>query len=416
MITPPRPVDVNYDENEVPPYALPDPLRDADGTRITSARRWFDERRPELLAIFASQVYGRASRTLAVAITSRRVEPRALRGLATLHEIEVRVASPLPEAQRSALSFDVALWLPNQVVSAAPAFIGLNFVGNQSVSRDPSIRLARGWVPNRFESGIRDFVATEASRGCESGRWPLELIVGRGYAVATTYAGDFDPDYDDGFQNGAHGLFLRPGARPAADEWGSIGAWAWGMRHMLDVLSLEPRIDAQRVVVTGHSRFGKAALWAAALDERFAMAIANNSGRGGAALSRRRFGELTRDLNRRFPHWFCQNFRRYDGREHELPVDQHALLALLAPRPAYVASASLDGWADPRGEYLACLGADPVFRLLGCDGVAGAGPEAPLGVSVGGTLGYHLRAGGHDITAEDWRHFLNFADRHLPAR
>jgi hypothetical protein len=188
------------------------------------------------------------------------------------------------------------------------------------------------------------------------------------------------------------------------------------MSSMLDVLALETRIDATRVVATGHSRFAKSALWAGALDERFAIAISNDSGCGGASLSRRRFGELTRDLNARFPHWFCQNFRRYDDREGELPVDQHELLALLAPRPVYVASAELDRWADPKGEYLACRHADPVFRLLGTEGFADAPNEPTLGQSVGGSIGYHVRAGEHNITQVDWWHYLAFADRNLRAR
>lgn len=413
MITPPRPSDVNYDESRVGPYTLPDPLRCFDGSRVGSPQDWFEKRRPELLSAFETQIYGRAPAPGSLSIVGRRSDPSSLSGLASCEELDVSVTGERPDGSSHSLVFTVALWLPNAATTPVPAFIGLNYFGNQSVHSDPWLRLARGWVPNREEYAIREHVACEASRGCQSERWPLELLVSRGYAVATVYAGDFDPDYDDGFQNGVHALFLNRGQRPAADEWASISAWSWGMSRILDVLALTPRVDAARVVATGHSRFAKAALWAAATDPRFAIAISNDSGCGGASLSRRRFGELTRDLNRRFPHWFCQNFRRYDDREGDLPVDQHELLALLAPRPVYVASAELDLWADPKGEYLACQHADPVYRLLGSTGFQGAPAEPVLGQSTGHTIGYHRRAGLHNITQVDWWHYLAFADRHL---
>lgn len=408
---PPRPSDVNYDERLVAPYDLPDPFRCFDGSLVTTAQLWLDKRRPELLAAFASEIYGRVPDRMPVSVIARRSDPHSLAGLATRHELDVRLASPAGE-----LIFTMTLWLPNAARAPVPAFIGLNYFGNQSTHPDPSLSLARGWVPNRDDYGIRNWRATEASRGCQSERWPLELIVQRGYAVATVYAGDFDPDYDDGFRNGVHALFREPGARPADDEWAAISAWSWGMSHMLDVLALEPAVDATRVVATGHSRFAKAALWAGALDPRFAIAISNGSGCGGASLSRRRFGELTRDLNRRFPHWFCRNFRHYDGREQDLPVDQHELLALLAPRPVYVASAELDLWADPKGEYLACRAASPVFELLGAAPFASERQEPALASPITGVIGHHLRAGKHNITLVDWWHYLAFADAHLLER
>jgi hypothetical protein len=311
-------------------------------------------------------------------------------------------------------AFEILLYVPNAAPRPVPAFLGLNFRGNHAVHPDRGIRLSTAWM--REGPGIVAHRATEATRGGDAAAWPVERILDRGYALATIYYGDLEPDRPDGWKDGVRARF-GPGASGAfaKGDWGAIGAWAWGLSRALDVLEKDPDVDGRRVAVIGHSRLGKTALWAGASDPRFALVVSNDSGEGGAALARRKLGERTEDITRVFPHWFCSRYREYAGKEETLPVDQHELLALVAPRPLYVASATEDLWADPRGEFLAAQAAEPVFRLLGAPG-PGLEQWPVADRPVGGSIGYHLRRGPHALTAYDWEQYLDFADARLAGR
>jgi hypothetical protein len=395
----------NYDESRVPGYTLPEVLVMEDGMDVEGAEQW-PRRRAELLELFALHQYGCVPvAPVAVSGTVLSVDSDFLGGAATMKQVEVVL-----EHRNKALRMGVLLFLPNRTNDTVPAFLGLNFYGNHTVHADPRIRLHENWVADHAEFGISGNRVCDASRGVRAHRWPVADIVASGYALATVYAGDIDPDFDDGFQNGAHGLFAdRDFGVPEEERWGTIAAWSWGLSRVLDYISRsESAIDARRVIAIGHSRMGKAALWAAANDTRFAAAISNNSGCSGAALHRRRFGERIQQVTTNFPHWLNRKAKALSGREDELPVDQHQLLALIAPRPVYVASAADDLWADPKGEFLSLKAAAPVYRLFGIqDHLPEAFPQQPA--SFPGPLGYHLRAGGHDLLREDWLHFLKFA-------
>jgi (4-O-methyl)-D-glucuronate---lignin esterase len=404
-----QPQGANYDEAKVPAYTLPDPLRFEDGAPVRTAGDWTGRRRAEVLRLFETRVYGRSpappTSMRSVVVES---DARALGGLATRRQVRV-----LLDGTESGPAFEILLYLPNAAPPPVPAFLGLNFHGNHAVHSDPAIRLSPAWM--RDGPGVVDHRSTEATRGSEAGSWPVERILDRGYALATVYYGDLEPDHPDGWKDGVR-CRIGPGTAGhfAPDDWGAIAAWAWGLSRALDVLAKDPDVDVRRVAVIGLSRLGKAALWAGAQDQRFALVVSNDSGEGGAALARRRFGETTEAITTAFPHWFCGSYREYAAREDAMPVDQHELLALVAPRPLYVASASEDLWADPRGEFLAARAAEPVYRLLGREGLGVGempGPDRP----VGKTIGYHLRRGGHALTAYDWEQYLAFADRWMRA-
>jgi hypothetical protein len=413
----------NHDESSVLPYVLPDPLISVDGSRVESPESWRQKRRPELLAMFSEQVYGQTPtkpNDFEIQYSVMTTDPEAIGGRAIRKEIKMTFI----RGERKLVA-TILLYLP-KLDRPVPAFLGYNFNGNHAVHSDPGITLNTNWMRDNPKAAVVDHRATEASRGVEASRWQGEMILDQGFALATMYYGDIDPDYGendkkakDSWQNGLHPLFYASGQdKPGYNEWGSIGAWAWGLSRALDYLETDPAIDAKHVAVIGHSRLGKTSLWAGAQDERFALVISNNSGCGGAALSKRNFGETVARINTSFPHWFSDSFTQYDNREAALPIDQHELIALVAPRPVYVASAVEDTWADPRGEFLAAYHADPVYRLLGVPGIevdSDRTPNVNEPVS-SGNIGYHLRSGIHDVTAYDWEQYLAFAKRHFGYR
>jgi len=392
----------NYDEAKVPKYSMIDPLVMADGTVVTDKIAW-RKRRAEIQNLFEKYVYGKMHETNAVRFEVVENDTQALGGKAVRRQIRAHFTD-----KTDGPGMDILIYLPAKASGPVPLFIGLNFHGNQTIHDDPGIRISEGYVRNSDQYGITDNRSTDKTRGCASSRWPIELILSRGYGVASIHCGDIEPDHKAGFSESVRSLYPYS----PQDGWAAIGAWSWGLSRAVDYFESDQQIDAKRVIVMGHSRLGKTSLWAGACDERFAMVISNNSGCGGAALSKRAFGETVAKINANFPHWFCDNFKKYSNNEAALPLDQHLLLSMVAPRPLYVASAEEDLWADPRGEFLSAKGASPVYQLLGTVGLP-ASEMPPVNTPSHGRIGYHVRTGKHGVTDYDWQQYLDFADKNV---
>ncbi len=407
--------ETHCDESRVPEYTLPDPLIDNAGRPVTSAEQWMSYRRAEILELFRTYMYGHSPQRSPVRATLVQGPVVALDGLAIRRIVRVEVTDGPDPAYA-----DLLIYTPNRP-GKHPVFLNLSFWGNHSVSMEPDIPLSTKWYRPTENGLVINNRPTEKSRGLQVRRYPLDLILSRGYGLATCYYGDFEPDDPEGWKMGVRGKLQPPGKPFGPSDWAAISAWSWGLSCAMDYLETDEHVDPSKVAVIGHSRLGKAALWAGAQDERFALVISNCSGEGGAAISRRCFGETVAAINYLFPHWFCENFKKFSNNEAALPIDQHELIALIAPRPVYVASASEDLWADPKGEFLAAYHAEPVYRLFGKTGLGrvdftferGVQDLPPAERPMGDTIGYHMRIGRHDILRYDWEQYLNFADRHF---
>lgn len=393
----------NYDETKVPAYTLPELLQSNSGKKITNKKVWEKQRKPELLELFASQVYGRTpDEKIKVSYTLLSENPNALGGKATGKQVKLSFTNG-----KKVIEALLLLYIPNNSIGKVPVIVGYNFKGNHSTTTDTTILYSSAFQLVK-EPGHADW-----ERGNQINRWSYDMIIDRGYAVATMCYHDIYPDKPELRDHSIVSLFS--GYNPqsiAPDEWQAIGAWAWGSSRIVDYLETEDRIDSKKIAIMGHSRQGKAALWAGAQDERFQIVISNDSGCGGAAIFRREFGETINIINNSFPHWFCKNFIRYNNREKALPIDQHQLLALIAPRKVYVASAKEDQWADPKGEFLAAYHAGPVYKLYGLTTIE-SNKMPDLHTPIMGDIGYHIRAGIHDVTEYDWKCYLDFADMHF---
>jgi dienelactone hydrolase len=390
---------------ELPARAeLPDPLVMLNGQRVTTKEKWTEERRPELKALFQHYMYGYLPAPEKITAKVEREDKKALDGKATLREVTISFGPP------DTPPIHLLLVVPNDRKGPAPVFVGMNFCGNHALLKDPAIRLPSVWMYGNHP-GVKDNRATEAGRGTQIDVWALDQSIARGYAVATFYNGDVDPDRKE-VRAGIQPHLRKKDAKPSPHDWGTIATWAWGIHRAVDYLVTDQDLDKSRIAVVGHSRLGKTALLAAAFDERIALSIPHQAGCGGTAPSRGKVGESVTKINTSFPHWFNGTFKEFNDRPEKLPFDQHCLVALVAPRPVLFSNAVEDTWANPEGQFQVLKAADPVYRLLGAGGLeAKEMPE--LNKLIDSKLGYYIRPGKHSMTREDWKVFLDFADKQL---
>ena len=375
---------------------LPDPLVMFDGTRVTTRDQWATARRPELVALFEHYMYGRRPAAPERVVGRTLFEDsNAFGGKATLKEVEL-VFGP-PEWPKIYLLMAVPQGKP------AACFVGCNFGGNHLAIDDERVRIPTAWTPPKFAG----------ERGAQADAWPMAAIVRRGYAVATFYCGDVQPDRPD-VREGMRATLPADGAADGA-ETATIMWWAWGLERAVDYLATDPSIDDKRIAVMGHSRLGKTALLAGALDERIALVVANQAGCGGSGPSRHddRRAETVAIITEKFPHWFCENFKEFGDDPSRLPFDQNCLAALCAPRPVLFTAATDDVWANPSGQFAALKAASPVYDLLGVEGLVADEAPAAGEKSFDGRLGYFIRSGEHSMTPVDWDACLDFADTRL---
>ena len=395
---------MNLDENNVKNYSLP------QMPELSNACEWHNKYRKSYLNKFKDYMYGKmAPRPDIMEFETIGIKTNALDGIATRKLIKLNFKM----SNGKDYSVDMLLYIPNNKITPAPVFIGLNFASNAACTFEKDIPISR--VPSlKTETVYYDvFTAGEEDRGCKAERWPLKKIIERGYAVATCYCNELFLDLPDGYLQSIYKLFYSDDQlKGCKHKFGAIGAWAWGLSRMVDYLESDKDIDSSKIAAVGHSRLGKTALWAGANDQRIGIVISNGSGCCGAKLSKRNFGENFEWIIHWREYWFTENFHQYVNKEDEFPLDQHQLISICAPRPVYVASGSEDFYADPKGEFIALREASAIYQLYGSNGLAA--PEMPpLDVSIQNDLGYHVHTGPHNITIDDWKHFLDFADKHF---
>ncbi len=422
---------VNYDESKVGTFTLPDPLRLSNGAPVTNTNEWLKVRRPEILRLYEDDIYGRSPKRWHLTAKVTDTGGRAFGGLAWRRQVNLILQNNERSHQ---VVLHVLLYAPATATNQpAPTFLCLSFTPNWLASDDPRVEVYPVWNPKTDSATM----PTNVVRGRDSRHWPITRILQRGYGIALVNYNDIEPDLPDGsgMRYGVRSLYLKPGTTEvAADEWGAIAAWAWGASRVMDYLQTDPLVNGRQVILFGHSRLGKTALWVGAEDPRFAMVIASCSGEMGAALSRRDYGETVTSMCRHFPQWFCRNFLQYSNRIPEMPVDANLLLSLLAPRPVFLSTGSEDRWGDPRGEFEAALAAQPVYALFGKQGLTShlppAGPDGGSGLILQSAvlesfppppndtpilrdIGYQTHTGKHDVLPADWERFLDFADLHI---
>jgi hypothetical protein len=396
-------IPVNYTEAKVGQYTLPEVLKLADGSPVRDAATWFEKRRPEIVRLFEENQYGRSpGRPADMTFEVFEKATPAFQGKAIRRQVTIYFSK-----DKAGPKMDLLIYLPAGAGKPVPLLLNLGFGANNTAVNDPNVKVGTMWDRKQNQR-------VPATRPGFGGLNVLPVLE-KGFGIATFNYTDVDPDALGAVAYGVRKLYLKEGqTEPAPDEWGSIAAWAWGLSRAIDYFETDKDVDAKRIAIMGVSRLGKTVLWAGAHDTRVALVIASCSGEGGAALSRRDYGETIKHLvaPTRFPYQFCANYAKWADKVNEFPVDAHLLVALIAPRPVLLQTGYTDKWSDPYGEFLAAVAAGPVYKLLGKQGLD-TDKMPPAGEPILHTIGFYMHLGGHGSAPADWPVFLKFMQMHL---
>lgn len=397
---------VNYEEEKVGTYTLPDLLTFADGKRVTNANDWTKKRRPEILKLVEEIQFGKtppAPKNMSFDVFDKGTA--AFNGKAIRKQVTIYFDKSDTEHKMTLL-----IYLPANAKGKVPLLLNISFAAPNQIVDDSGVKVGEIWVPAEGKK-------IKADQPSRFGKMNVEQFIDAGFGFAAVYYGDIEPDFKDGIKYGIRGKYLKAGQlSPANDEWGAISAWAWGLSRAMDYFEKDKQIDAKRIAVQGASRLGKTVLWTGIHDTRFKMVIASISGEGGAAISRRNYGETTAHITdpSRYYYQFAPNYHSYSNRNNDLPFDAHALVALMAPRPLLLQTGNTDYWSDPKGEFLSALAAAPVYKLFGeTTPTATELPAANDTSQLMNKLGYFMHDGGHTVLPVDWTHFISYMKKYL---
>lgn len=397
-------VPTNTDESQVKPYTLPDVLKTSDGKPVKDAKTWWAKRRPEIVSLFETYQYGKApGRPREESFEVFDKGTPAFAGKAIRRQVMIHLSK-----DPAAPQIQLVEYIPAKAKGPSPMLLSISFTAASNMIDDPGIKAGMVW-------DAKSKTRVPASQGRKFGKIDVEAFLDAGIGISTFYYGDLEPDYLGGLPQGNRARYLKPGqAAPAVDEWGAIADWAWGMSRVMDYFETDKSIDTKQVAVHGVSRLGKTTMWAGAHDQRFAAVIASCSGEGGAALSRRNYGETVADLTdpTRYPYQFAANYAKFGEDVTKLPMDAHMLVALVAPRPLLLQTGSTDTWSDPKGEFEAELAAGPVYTLLGKQPL-GTGVWPAPGTPIFHDLAYYMHDGGHGMVPGDWKVYVDFLKLHF---
>lgn len=395
-------IPVNYDESKVPAYTLPDPLLLQNGEKVTDPETWTNERRKEILELFETEQFGKVPDRNHLSFNVFENNAPAFNDQAIRKQVTIYFTE-----DTSRYKADLLIYLPANTKKPAPLLLKIGFLPNCLTVDDPAVRQGMMW--NREKKRI------PASEGKSYRLFEVEKFISNGIGVAFIYYADIEPDFPEGIKYGIRGYYLKPDQEyPAPDEWGAISAWSWGLSCVMDYLETDSLINHDQVVLYGISRLGKTVLWTGARDERFGMVIASCSGEGGAALSRRQYGETIGHMidSARYFYQFCTNRAQYSDDPNSCPVDAHMLIALMAPRPLLLQTGDADNWSDPKGEFDAAVAAEPVYELLGKNGL-GTDTWPNAGTPLFGDIGYYMHSGHHGTLTADYDVFIDFIKMHF---